>query len=46
MINKIIGYFLHNRIITFFVLVAIILGGLAKAPYDWDGGLVPRDPVA
>lgn len=46
MINKIIGYFLHNRIITFFVLVAIILGGLATAPFDWDGGLVPRDPVA
>ncbi|MBP7767895.1 MAG: efflux RND transporter permease subunit [Prevotella sp.] len=46
MFNKIIGYFLHNRIITFFVLVAIILGGLATAPFDWDGGLVPRDPVA
>lgn len=46
MTNKIIGYFLHNRIITFFVLVAIILGGLATAPFDWDGGIVPRDPVA
>ncbi len=46
MINKIIGYFLHNRIITFFVLVAIVLGGLATAPFNWDGGLLPRDPVA
>jgi len=46
MINKIIGYFLHNRIITFFVLAAIVLGGLATAPFNWDGGLLPRDPVA
>jgi len=46
MINKIIGYFLHNRIITFFVLAAILLGGLATAPFNWDGGIIPRDPVA
>lgn len=45
MINKIIGYFLHNRIITAFVLMAVILGGLATAPFNWDGGLIPRDPV-
>ncbi|MBM6992796.1 MAG: efflux RND transporter permease subunit [Prevotella sp.] len=45
MINKIIEYFLRNRIISAFVLVAVILGGLATAPFDWDGGFIPRDPV-
>ncbi|MCI6618327.1 MAG: efflux RND transporter permease subunit [Prevotella sp.] len=46
MINKIIGYFLHNRIITAFVLLAVILCGLATVPFNWDSGLLPRDPVA
>lgn len=46
MINKIIGYFLHNRIVTAFVLVAVLLCGLATAPFDWGGSLLPRDPVA
>ncbi len=46
MINKIIKYFLQNRIVTIFVLIAIIVGGLATAPFNWHGGLIPRDPVA
>lgn len=45
MINKIIAYFLHNRLITAFVLIAVIVGGLATAPFNWDGGIIPRDPV-
>ncbi|MFZ1235396.1 MAG: efflux RND transporter permease subunit [Prevotella sp.] len=45
MINKIIGYFLHNRIMSMFVLIAVILGGLATAPFNWDGGILPRNPV-
>jgi len=28
------------------VLAAILLGGLATAPFNWDGGIIPRDPVA
>lgn len=47
MINKIIGYFLHNRIISFFVLLAVILGGLSTMPFDWGtDNIIPRDPVA
>jgi Cu(I)/Ag(I) efflux system membrane protein CusA/SilA len=45
MINKLIGYFLRNRIISAFVLLAVILGGLVTAPFDWGGSLIPRDPV-
>ena len=46
MLNKLIKYFLENRIITTFLLIAVILGGLATAPFAWHGGLVPRDPIA
>ena len=44
--NRIIAYFLHNRILSAFVLIAIVLGGLSTAPFNWHGGLVPRNPVA
>lgn len=44
--NQIIGYFLHNRIITAIVLIVIILGGLATAPFNWHAGIIPRNPVA
>ena len=46
MLNKIIKYFLENRIITAFLLIAVLLGGLSTAPFAWHGGLVPRDPIA
>lgn len=46
MLNNIIKYFLQNRIITAILLIAIILGGLATAPFNWHGDLIPRDPVA
>lgn len=47
MVNKIIGYFLRNRIISLFVLLAVIFGGLATMPFDWGtDDIIPRDPVA
>ena len=46
MLNRVIKYFLENRIITAFILVAVILGGLATAPFNWHGGLITRDPIA
>ena len=45
MLNKIIRYFLENRVITLLLLVAIIAWGLSTAPFNWDGGLLPRNPV-
>jgi Cu(I)/Ag(I) efflux system membrane protein CusA/SilA len=46
MLNKIIKYFLHNRIISALVLIAVIIGGAATAPFDWHTGIIPRDPVS
>ncbi|MBP8777191.1 MAG: efflux RND transporter permease subunit [Bacteroidaceae bacterium] len=46
MLKRIIKYFLENRLVTLIVLIGIIVGGLATAPFNWHGGLLPRDPVA
>lgn len=45
MLNKIISYFLENRVITLLLLVLIVVWGLATAPFNWHGDLIPRDPV-
>ena len=45
MLNKIIKYFLENRLITMLLLVLIVVWGLSTAPFNWHGGLLPRDPV-
>lgn len=44
--HRIIGYFLHNRLITALVLILIIIGGLSTVPFNWHSGLIPRNPVA
>lgn len=45
MLNRIIKYFLDNRVITLLLLVIIIVWGLSTAPFNWHGGVLPRDPV-
>ncbi|WP_036876489.1 efflux RND transporter permease subunit [Xylanibacter oryzae] len=46
MLNKIIKYFLQNRIITAILLIVVIVGGLATSPFNWNSGFIPRDPIA
>ena len=46
MLNKVFKYFLENRIITAFLLIGVLLGGLATAPFNWHGGMIPRDPIS
>ncbi|MDR0537876.1 MAG: efflux RND transporter permease subunit [Tannerellaceae bacterium] len=45
MLNRFIKYFLYNRPIAIMALMLIILWGIAVAPFDWHGGLLPADPV-
>ncbi len=45
MLNKIIRYFLENKLITFILLSAFILGGIATAPFNWDISWMERNPV-
>lgn len=45
MLNKIIRYFLDNRLVTLLVLVSFIGMGLATSPFDWAPSFIPRNPV-
>lgn len=45
MLNKIIKYFLDNKIISISLFVILIVWGLSVAPFNWHGGILPRDPV-
>ncbi len=45
MINKIIKFFLENKLVTFIVLFVFILLGIANAPFNRGEGIIPRDPV-
>ncbi|MEQ8363911.1 MAG: efflux RND transporter permease subunit [Cyclobacteriaceae bacterium] len=45
MLNKIIRYFLENKLVTFLVLIIFIGWGLVTAPFGWNTGFLPSDPV-
>ncbi|MDD4609865.1 MAG: efflux RND transporter permease subunit, partial [Bacteroidaceae bacterium] len=45
-LNRIIRFFLENRLVTFLVFAALLVGGLSTAPFNWHGGWIPRHPVA
>jgi Cu(I)/Ag(I) efflux system membrane protein CusA/SilA len=45
MLHKIIKFFLENRMVTILLLIAFILLGIVYAPFDWQTGLLPRDPI-
>lgn len=46
MLNKIIKYFLDNKLISILLLALLVIWGLLVAPFNWHEGLLPRDPVA
>lgn len=45
MLNKIIKYFLENKLVTALLLVAIISWGIVTSPFGWQIGALPSDPV-
>jgi Cu(I)/Ag(I) efflux system membrane protein CusA/SilA len=45
MLNRIIRFFLENKLITFIVLIVFIAWGIISAPFNWNLGIIPRDPV-
>jgi Cu(I)/Ag(I) efflux system membrane protein CusA/SilA len=44
--NKLIHFCLHQKLIVFLLLTFFIGWGVRVAPFDWDTGSYPRDPVA
>ncbi len=45
MLNKIIKFFIENKLVTILVLIMVITWGIITAPFNWDLGFFPRDPV-
>ncbi len=45
MFNRLVKYFLENRLITFIILIAFVVMGLVTMPFNLKTGLLPRDPV-
>ena len=45
MFNRLVKYFLENRLITFILLITFVVMGLVTMPFNLRSGLLPRDPV-
>ncbi|MDO9257460.1 MAG: efflux RND transporter permease subunit [Bacteroidales bacterium] len=46
MFNRLVKYFLENRLITFIFLVTFIVLGVVFMPFNWNSGFLPRDPIS
>lgn len=45
MLNKVIWYFLDNKLVTLLVILLFVGWGLVTAPFGWKTGILPSDPV-
>jgi len=45
MLNKIIRFFLENKLVTFLVLIALVGWGIVNSPFNWKTGILPNEPV-
>ncbi|NAS31442.1 cation transporter [Flavobacteriaceae bacterium R38] len=46
MLDKSIKYLIENKLIAFLLLLFFVGFGLINAPFDWDIGVLPKNPVA
>jgi len=44
-LDRVIRFCLENKLIVALLVFLVVLGGLRVAPFDWDLGSLPRDPV-
>lgn len=45
MLNKIIAWFLENKLVSILIFIALIVWGIAVSPFNWDTGFIPKDSV-
>jgi len=45
MFNKLVKYFLENRLITYLIILTFIVLGLVYSPFNMNTGFLPLDPV-
>lgn len=46
MLNKSIKFLIENKLVAIILLVLFIGWGTVNAPFNWDTGFLPNDPVA
>ena len=46
MFNRLVKYFLENRLITFIFLISFVVLGIVFMPFNWKSDFFPRDPIA
>ena len=45
MLNRLIRFFLENKLVTVLLTVAFVAWGISVAPFNWESDWIPRDPV-
>lgn len=45
MFNRLVRYFLENRLVTFILLVSFVAFGVVYSPFNWKTGTIPRNPI-
>jgi copper/silver efflux system protein len=45
MLSYLIRFFLENKLIAWLLIVFLIGWGISVAPFNWETGLLPRDPL-
>ena len=45
MFNRLVRYFLENRLITFIFLITFVVLGMVYMPFNWKPELFPSDPI-
>ncbi len=45
MFNRLVKYFLENRLVTFIFLISFVVFGIIYSPFNWSTGVLPRDPI-
>lgn len=46
MLNKSIKFLIENKLVAVLMLVLFVCWGIVNAPFNWDTGVLPSDPVA
>lgn len=46
MLKKCIHFLIHNKLVAVLLLLLFLGWGITNAPFQWDTGWVPRNPVA
>jgi Cu(I)/Ag(I) efflux system membrane protein CusA/SilA len=46
MLDKVIKYFLDNRLAVILLLILLVAWGISVSPFDRTDGILPRDPVS